>query len=45
VAASICSKENKSPREIDVMKVQAILTKDGVDLTKGGEDQDRKMDM
>jgi len=45
VAASICSKENKFPREIDVMKVQAILTKDGVDLTKGGEDQDRKMDM
>jgi hypothetical protein len=45
VAASICSKENKFPREIDVKKVQAILTQDGVDLTQGGQDQDRKMDM
>jgi len=45
VAASICSKENKVPREIDVKKVQTILMKDGVDLTKGGEDQDHKMAM
>ncbi len=43
VAASLCSKENKVPREIDVRKVQEILTADGVDLSKGGEDQDRKM--
>jgi hypothetical protein len=44
VAASICSEENKAPREIDVRKVQAILTKHGVDLKKGGEDQSLKMD-
>jgi ribulose 1,5-bisphosphate synthetase/thiazole synthase len=43
VAASLCSKVNKVPREIDVKQVQAILTADGVDLSKGGEDQDRKM--
>jgi len=41
VAASLCSKGNKVPREIDVKQVQAILTADGVDLSKGGEDQDR----
>lgn len=45
VAASICSQEKKVPREIEVRKVQAILTEHGVDLTKGGEDQDHKMDM
>ncbi len=43
VAASLCSKENKVPREVDVRKVQEILTADGVDLSKGGEEQDRKM--
>ena len=43
VAASLCSSGKRMPREIDVKQVQAILTADGVDLSKGGEDQDRKM--
>jgi hypothetical protein len=43
IAAALCSKEKKLPRELDVKKIQEILRNDGVDLTKGGEVQDSKM--
>lgn len=43
IAACISSKEKKTPGELDVKKIQDILTKDGVDLTKGGEEQSTKM--
>ena len=43
VAAALSSKEKKMPGELDVKKIQEILKKDGVDLTKGGENQDSKM--
>jgi len=43
IAAAISSKEKKSLRGLDVKKIQEILMRDGVDLTKGGEDQDSKM--
>jgi hypothetical protein len=39
VAAALCSKEKKVPRELKVETIQKILTNDGVDLTKGGESQ------
>jgi succinate dehydrogenase/fumarate reductase flavoprotein subunit len=45
VAAALCSKMNKAPREMDVRNVQEILRKDGVDLTRGGEAQDSRMAM
>ncbi|MFC2099086.1 FAD-dependent oxidoreductase, partial [Bacteroidota bacterium] len=44
IAASLSCQENKMPRELDVRKIQQILKADNVDLTKGGEEQDRKMD-
>jgi len=43
VAAALSSKEKKTPGELDVKKIQDILKKDGVDLTKGGETQDSRM--
>jgi len=43
VASALSSKEKKMPRELDVKKIQEILKKDGVDLTKGGETQNSKM--
>ena len=43
IAAALSSKDRKIPRELDVKKIQEILTHDGVDLTKGGESQDTKM--
>jgi len=43
IAAAVSSKTKKQPRELDVKKIQELLRKDGVDLTKGGEVQDRKM--
>jgi succinate dehydrogenase/fumarate reductase flavoprotein subunit len=43
VAAALSSKVKKTPRELDVKKIQEILTNDGVDLTKGGETQDREI--
>lgn len=43
IAASLTSRTKRQPRELDVKKIQEILRKDGVDLTKGGEVQDRKM--
>ena len=45
IAAALSSKMKKTPREVDVKKIQEILRKDGVDLTKGGEVQDSKMAM
>jgi hypothetical protein len=43
VAAALASKTNKTPRELDVKKIQEVLTNNGVDLTKGGETQDSKL--
>jgi FAD dependent oxidoreductase len=43
IAAALSSKEKKQPRELNVKKIQDMLRNDGVDLTKGGEEQDRKM--
>jgi hypothetical protein len=43
IAAALSSKGKKVPRELDVKKIQEILRNDGVDLTKGGEVQDKKM--
>jgi FAD dependent oxidoreductase len=43
VAAALSSKTKKTPRELDVKKIQEILTRDGVDLNKGGEIQNNKM--
>jgi hypothetical protein len=43
IAAAVSSKTKKQPREMDVKIIQELLRKDGVDLTKGGEEQDRKM--
>ena len=39
----LSSKEKKMPGELEVKKIQEILKKDGVDLTKGGETQNSKM--
>jgi ribulose 1,5-bisphosphate synthetase/thiazole synthase len=43
VAASLASKTNRQPRDLDVKKIQEILKNDGVDLSKGGETQNSKM--
>lgn len=43
VAAALAYKAGKTPREIDVAKIQEILKSDGVDLTKGGESQSSNM--
>jgi hypothetical protein len=43
VAAALSSKVKKTPRELDVKKIQEILTNDGVDLTKGGETQSKEI--
>lgn len=43
IAAALSSKVKKTPRELDVKKIQEILRNDGVDLTKGGETQDREI--
>jgi hypothetical protein len=45
IAAALCSKTKKTPREMDVKSVQEILRKDGVDLTRGGEAQNSRMAM
>ena len=45
VAAALSLKLKKTPRELDVKKIQEILKNDGVDLTKGGEAQDPKLAM
>ncbi len=45
VAAALSSKMKIAPRELDVKKIQEILTGDGVDLTIGGETQDKNMPM
>jgi hypothetical protein len=43
VAAALSSKLKIAPRELDVKEIQEILKSDGVDLTIGGEVQDRNM--
>jgi ribulose 1,5-bisphosphate synthetase/thiazole synthase len=43
IAAALSSKEKRAPRELDVKKIQDILRNDEVDLSKGGEVQDKKM--
>lgn len=43
IAAALSLSANIQPRELDVKRIQEILSKDGVDLSKGGEIQDSKM--
>ncbi len=43
IAAALSCKQGKTPRELDVKDIQALLTKDGVDLSKGGQTQGLKM--
>jgi len=43
IAGALSSKTRKTPRNLDVKKIQEILIKDEVDLTKGGEIQNTKM--
>ena len=43
IAAALSVKMKKMPRELDVRKIQDLLTKDGVDLTIGGEVQDKRI--
>jgi hypothetical protein len=43
IAAALSTKEKKMPGELDVKKIQGMLKNDGVDLSKGGEVQDRNM--
>ncbi len=43
VAASLASQQNKVPRELDVKEIQQVLSSHDVDLTKGGEEQSKKM--
>src|SRR5665648_483 len=43
IAAALSLSANIQPRELDVKRIQEILRKDGVDLSKGGEIQDSKM--
>jgi hypothetical protein len=45
VAAALSFKLKKIPRELDVRKIQEVLKNDGVDLSKGGENQDSRMSM
>jgi succinate dehydrogenase/fumarate reductase flavoprotein subunit len=45
VAAALSLKQKKTPRELDVKKIQEVLKNDGVDLTRGGEAQDPKLAM
>lgn len=45
VAAALASKMKITPRELDVKKIQEILRNDAVDLTIGGEVQDKNMPM
>ncbi|HLN22194.1 MAG TPA: FAD-dependent oxidoreductase [Bacteroidales bacterium] len=45
IAAALSSKLRTVPRELDVRKIQESLKNDGVDLSKGGEDQDSRMAM
>lgn len=43
VAAALACEQHKAPRELDVSTIQARLAKDGVDLSRGGETQPKKM--
>lgn len=42
-AAALSCEQNRMPRELNVKDIQQRLTQDGVDLTRGGEEQPRKM--
>lgn len=45
VAAALSYKLKKVPRELEVKKIQEVLKNDGVDLSRGGEEQDSRMAM
>jgi hypothetical protein len=45
VAAALSYKLKKIPRELEVKKIQEVLKNDGVDLSRGGEDQNSRMAM
>jgi hypothetical protein len=44
IAASLAIKNKQQPREIAVKKIQDLLKKDRVDLTRGGEEQPEDME-
>lgn len=39
IAAAMCAKTGSAPRDLNVGKIQDALRVEGVDLTRGGEDQ------
>lgn len=43
IAAALAAKQKTSPRELNVSSIQDKLRADGVDLSKGGEDQPKNM--
>ena len=43
IAAAMACEQNKVPRELEVREIQQRLTRDGVDLNRGGETQGKKM--
>jgi hypothetical protein len=43
IAAAMCCEQNKMPRELAVKDIQRRLTLDGVDLTRGGQEQPETM--
>jgi ribulose 1,5-bisphosphate synthetase/thiazole synthase len=43
IAAALAVAKNKQPRQLPVIEIQDALKKDGVDLSRGGEQQDEKM--
>jgi hypothetical protein len=45
VAAALSYKLKKIPRELEVKEIQEVLKNDGVDLSRGGEDQDSRIAM
>jgi ribulose 1,5-bisphosphate synthetase/thiazole synthase len=43
IAAALAVAKNIQPRQLSVTAIQDVLHKDGVDLSRGGEQQDEKM--
>lgn len=43
IAAALASQQKKAPRDLSVKHIQTLLANDGVDLTKGGEVQSKRM--
>ena len=43
IAGALVCEQGKNPRDLDVQEIQRRLTRDGVDLNRGGETQSKKM--